>query len=372
MRSYTRPMSRIAALAAFACLALAPSASAAPRVPQGFFGVTVDGALFRPELDQRKQFGLMTRVGVESVIVEINWNFLQPQEDLAPDFARIDRVVGNAARRGMRVMANVLYAPPWAAVDPSSAASPPEPGKYAGFLRALIQRYGPQGSFWSDNPALTPRPIRDWQVWNEPPSKGFWSRQPFQKEYVDLLKAARFGIKITDPGARVVLAGLTFRSWEDITKIYKAGGRGLFDVVSLHPYTKDPADVETIIELVRERMARNGDGAMPVLITELSWPSAKGRSSDDYGYEVTAAQQAVRLRQVLPMLARARKRLRIERVYWHSWLSTDRGRFSFDYSGLRKISGSEIRDKPALAAYRRGVLALEGCRRKGATVKRCG
>ncbi|MEO6496044.1 MAG: hypothetical protein ABIO51_01040 [Solirubrobacteraceae bacterium] len=365
-------MRRTAALIAFACLSFAPSAGAALSVPAGFFGMTVDGALFRADLGQRKQFGLMTRVGVESVITEVNWNFLQPQEDVAPDFTRTDRVVLNAARRGMRIMANVVYAPPWAATDPSSAASPPEPTKYAIFLRALIQRYGPEGSFWGEHPGLTPRPIRDWQVWNEPPSKGFWSEQPFQKEYVELLKAARFGVKVTDPGARVVLAGLTFRSWEDIAKIYKAGGQGLFDAVSLHPYTRDPADVKTIIKLVREQMGRNGDGKLPVLITELSWPSAKGKSKDDYGYEVTPAQQAVKLRRVLPLLAEARKRLRIERVYWHSWLSIDRGRFSFDYSGLRTIAGSEIRDKPALAAYRKGVLALEGCRRKGATVKRCG
>jgi hypothetical protein len=269
-------------------------------------------------------------------------------------------------------MANVLYAPRWAAVDPASAASPPQPGKYAGFLRTLIQRYGPDGAFWAAHPGVAALPIRDWQVWNEPPSKGFWSKQPFAKRYVDLLKAARFAIKLTDPGARVVLAGLTWRSWEDIAKIYKAGGQGLFDAVSLHPYTKRPVDVVAIIQAVRKVMAANGDGALPVLVTELSWPSAKGRSRDHYGYEVTPAEQAARIREVLPLLARARTRLRLERVYWFSWLSSDTGRYTFDYSGLRTIRGTTIRDKPGLAAFRSGALALEGCRAKGRTAKRCG
>lgn len=372
MRSYTRPMRRTAALAALLCLLAASAAEAAPRVPMGFFGMSVDGAMFRTDIDQRREFGVMTRVGVESIITEVNWNFLQPQEGVPPDFTRTDRVVGNAARRGMRVMANVLYSPRWAAVDPGNGASPPEPAKYATFLRTLIQRYGPQGSFWTENPTLTRRPIRDWQVWNEPPSKGFWSKQPFARDYVELLKAARFAIKVTDPRARVVLAGLTWRSWEDIGKIYRAGGQGLFDAVSLHPYTTRPIDVTAIVKAVRNEMSRNGDGRLPVLITELSWPSAKGRSRDDYGYEVTPRQQAQRITEVLPILVAARKRLHIERVYWFSWLSTDRGRFTFDYSGLRTITGTTIRDKPALAAYRRGVLAHEGCRRKGATVKRCG
>jgi hypothetical protein len=358
--------------AVIAGLLAAPAAGAAPRVPFGFFGVSVEGALFQPEVDLPREMGLMTRVGVEAIIAEVNWNFLQPHEDQPPNFHRTDRVVLNAARRGMTVMANVLYAPKWAAVDPRHGASPPEPGPYAGFLRALVQRYGPAGSLWAEHPGVTPRPIRDWQVWNEPPSQGFWSLQPFQKRYVELLRAARFGIKITDPGARVVLAGLTWRSWEDLGKIYKAGGHGLFDAVSLHPYTVRPADVKYIVKLNRRVMARNGDGALPVLITELSWPSGKGKSKDDYGYEVTPKEQAVRLSQVLPMLAEARTRLKIERVYWHSWLSTDRGRFTFAYSGLRTIRGTKIHDKPALAAYRKGVLALEGCKRKGTTVARCG
>lgn len=372
MRSYTRPMRRTAALAALLCLLCAGTAGAAQRVPFGFFGMTVDGPMFRHDVDQAREFGRMTRVGVEAVNTEVNWNFLQPHEDQPPDFARTDKVVRNAARRGMTTMMTVLYAPAWAAVAPGKGASPPEPSKYAVFLRELIQRYGPDGSFWATHPTLPKLPVRDWQVWNEPPSKGFWSEQPFQKDYVELLKAARFAIKVTDPGARLVLAGLTWRSWEDIVKIYKAGGQGLFDAVSLHPYTKRPQDVLAIVDAVRKAMARNGDAALPVLITELSWPSAKGRSRDRYGYEVTPRQQKAKLAQVLPMLARARTRLHIERVYWFSWLSTDRGRFTFDYSGLRTIAGTRIRDKPALAAYRSGVLALEGCTKKGRTVARCG
>ena len=365
-------MRLIGTLAALAVLALASPAGAAQRVPFGFFGVSVDGPLFRTDVDQAREFGLMARVGAESVITEVNWNFLQPQEDQPPNWTRIDRVVGNAARRGMRVMANVLYSPLWAAQDTKSGASPPDPNKYAAFLRLLIQRYGTNGAFWSAHPTLPVLPMLDYQVWNEPPSKGFWSLQPFQKRYVKLLQAARFAIKVTDPHAREVLAGLTWRSWEDLEKIYQAGGKGLFDVVSLHPYTVRPPDVKYIVKLNRRVMVKHGDGKLPVLITELSWPSAKGKTKDKYGYEVTPKEQAAKLAQVLPLLAEARTRLHIERVYWHNWVSSDLGDRTFDYSGLRQIRGRKITDKPALAAYRRGVLALEGCKRKGSTSKRCG
>ncbi|MDX6665681.1 MAG: polysaccharide biosynthesis protein PslG [Solirubrobacteraceae bacterium] len=365
-------MRLIAAAAVLVGLIAASPAGAAQRVPYRFFGVSVDGAMLAPSIDQAHEFGVMTKVGVEAITVEVNWNFLQPKQDRPPNYSRVDRVMLNAARRGMTALADVLYAPKWASVDPTKGASPPKPGPYAEFLRALVQRYGPEGSLWAAHPEVTPSPIRDWQVWNEPPSTGFWSAQPFQKRYVALLRYARFAIKGTDAGARVVLAGLTFKSWEDLGKIYAAGGKGLFDVVSLHPYTLEPANVKYIVKLNRRVMQQHGDGAMPIMITELSWPSAKGKSSQHYGYEVTPKEQAQKLAAVLPMLAAARKRLGIERVYWFSWLSTDRGHFTFDYSGLRTVRGTKVFDKPALAAYRKGALALEGCKRKGATVARCG
>ncbi|MFL5845357.1 MAG: cellulase family glycosylhydrolase [Solirubrobacteraceae bacterium] len=365
-------MRRTAALVAFLCLLAAPSAGAATRVPFGFFGMSVEGALFRHDVDQAQEFGQMTHAGVESVLTEVNWNFLQPREDEEPDFTRIDRVVLNAAQRGMRVMTNVLYAPRWAAVDKSEPASPPDPQKYAQFLIKLVKRYGPNGGFWLFHPEVKAQPIRDWQVWNEPPSTGFWSIQPFANRYVELLKAARFAIKATDPTARVVLAGLTFKSWEDIEKIYKAGGQGLFDVVSLHPYTKRPQDVLAIVQAVRKVMGAYGDARLPVLITELSWPTAKGKRSNNYGYEVTPKQQAARIREVVPLLVGARKRLRIERVYWFSWLSTDKPGSTFDFSGLRRITGTKITSKPGLAAWRSSTLRYEGCAAKGATAKRCG
>src|SRR5205085_8385259 len=108
---------------------------------------------------------------------------------------------------------------------------------YADFLTAAIGRYGPKGTLWAEHPEVARRPIRDWQVWNEPSHEGFWSIQPFAERYVSLLRAARTAIKSADPGGRVVLAGLVYDSWTQLGLLYKAGARGLFDVLSLHPYT---------------------------------------------------------------------------------------------------------------------------------------
>ena len=104
-----------------------------------------------------------------------------------------------------------------------------------------------------------------------------------------LLRAAHTAIKAADPGARVVLAGLTFKSWQDLDTLYKAGIHGLFDAVSLHPYTLRVQDVIAIIQQNRIVMRRHGDGGKPILVTELSWPSAKGVTHQHYGYEADRA-----------------------------------------------------------------------------------
>src|SRR3954452_20754027 len=228
-----------------------------------------------------------------------------------------------AAARRMPVMAIVVFAPPWGAVDPSNLASPPKPKPYAAYLRAAIARYGPRGSFWRDHPRVPRDPVRDWQVWNEPSHAGFWSVQPFAKRYVAVLRAARSAIRGADPHARIVLAGLVYDSWTQLDKFYRAGARVLFDALSLHPYTRELRNVIVVLRRDRAVLDHHGGRRIPILITELSWPSSVGKADSRYGYEVTERGQAVKLRDALPELAKVRRSLRLERVYWYSWLSAD-------------------------------------------------
>lgn len=351
----------------------AASAPAAPRVPQGFLGVAADGPMFDPGFDVAGELGRMTRAGVESIVTEVNWAAEQPARGRPPDFSRTDRIVLEAARRRIGVLAVVVYAPGWAAVRADDLASPPKPAAYARFQRRLIARYGPRGSLWAQHPGVPRLPVRDWQVWNEPSHGGFWSVQPFARGYVRLLRAAHRAIRAADPGARVVLAGLVYDSWRQLGDLYAAGARGLFDAVSLHPYTRRVDDVVRVLKRVRGVLDRHRDRRVPLLVTELSWPSSVGRAQSRYGYEVTEAQQAAKLREALPRLAALRARLRLQRVYWFTWVSRDADPvYPFDYAGLRKLTPGGLRSKPALAAYRRTALRLEGCARKGRTARRCG
>jgi hypothetical protein len=171
------------------------AAPASARVPHGWLGVVADGPLTATANPFDAEWDLMTANGVETVRTAFYWSEAQPRADVA-DWAAYDPVVAAAARRRLSVMPIVHRTPPWAAERPGDIASPPrDPATYAAFLTALVGRYGPSGSFWNEHPELPRMPIRDWQIWNEPNLTRYWTKQPFARSYVRLLRAAHAAIR---------------------------------------------------------------------------------------------------------------------------------------------------------------------------------
>lgn len=364
----------------------APSADAAPkRVPQGFVGTMLDRVLDAPGFDMRREIGTMVRSGVETLRFSFQWDTAQPYasfDDVPPgeadrfrdvggvptDFSLGDRAVGAAARRGLAVLPSVVATPRWARLRPGFPTSPPaDTATYAAYMSALVDRYGPRGTFWEENPSLPRRPVRSWQIWNEPNLRAFWSEQPkFGPSYVALLRDARRAIKREDPGARIVLAGLSNFSWVDLAQIYRQpGARRLFDQVAVHPYTKNPRGLVTILERVRRTMRRYGDARKSLVVTEFSFPASRGKVKG-FGFETTRRGQARNVARALTLLARERRRLRIRAVYHYTWATADRpAESSFSYAGLRRLTGSgRTVAKPAFQTFRRTALRLERCRVK--------
>ena len=145
---------------------------------------------------------------------------------------------------------------------PGTIAIPQDDAPYAAYLSALVKRYGPTGTYWADNPTLPKRPIREWQIWNEPNFTYYWPTRPFAPSYMALVKAAHTAIKQADPGAKVVLAGMPNDAWNYLQKIYNVPHAGrYFDVVAAHPYTVIPSNVILFLQKMRAVMKRNGDAA---------------------------------------------------------------------------------------------------------------
>lgn len=344
-------------LAIAACLAalLGLPAGAAAKVPSGWLGVGIGEDLpARPDLLDG-EFALMAGTGARTARVTFDWNVAQPFADWAPWLGQTDAIVLAAARHGVTVLPTVVGAPGWASDEPPDGTyvlTPRDPEEYAAWLRVLVARYGPAGSLWAEHPDVRPRPIRAWQVWNEPNLTRYW-RGPWADGYVRLLRAAHAAVKAADPGAKVVLAGLPNYSWMALMALYQRGAGGYFDVVALHPYTRQLRNLVALVEANRRVMRARGDARKEVWVTELGWPAAAGRARD-VGFNVSTAQQVRLLRGAVRELARARTRLRVGRVLWYSWLSRGSGRTDpFAYSGLRYLtSAGGVRSTPALGAFR--------------------
>jgi hypothetical protein len=335
-------------------------------------------------IDLDTQLDLMISSGVQTMRVPIDWASMQPYQrwsqvpldqqsqftnvgGIPTNFQLLDQIAAEAARRGMTLMPMIIDAPGWDAIRSKIGvvAIPRRDGPYASFVAALVARYGPGGTFWAglSGPQL---PIRMWQIWNEPNIPAFWPQQPFARGYVPLLKAAHDAIKRADPGAKVVQAGLPNFSWRALKRIYAVpGARRLFDVVAVHPYTKTPQGVITILGFVRAVMNQAGDFGKPMIADEISWPSSLGQTIHNTGYDfaTTEAGQARDISQLLPMLGRDRRSLRLQGFYWYTWVSVEQPNgLAFDYSGLLKvINGDQLVEKPALKAFTRAALGLERC-----------
>jgi len=376
-------------------LLLGGSAVASRRaVPFGFLGVMADGILLNPKVSLNSEMTQMVRTGVESVRVGVYWSAVQPyasaaqvpaavasqyplQNGVPTDWSASDQFYAAAAAHGLQVLPVILQAPAWARKDPTQEWSPPaDPNAYGQFVGLVVQRYGPNGTFWAAHPNLRPDPSNQWQIWNEPAggttaNSGslFWADpEPFQLPYIAMLRASRTAIKAADPQGQVVLAGLFGRSWIALQSLYQDGARGLFDAVAINIFTRYPQNVILALKYNRDVMDRFGDKSLPLLATEFSWPSALGHVPEatdrNYGYDTTLAGQAANLTSVLKLMVANRTALNLQQVFWYTWLTRDAALdSSFEYAGLRHLNQTtlKITPKPAQGAYRQAAEQLEGC-----------
>jgi hypothetical protein len=344
------------ALLAAVIAALCLPAGAAASLPRDFFGVMANGPLDAPTFALDAESAAMRSAGVQTERMEIAWDLVEAQKGQY-DFALTDRKMLAAARAGIDVLALIVRSPAWPPRHPGQPfSSPRDPADYVAFAQVLVARYGPGGSLWSEHPEVAARPVRAWQVWNEPNLAVYWSEQPFMRGYSRLLGAAYAAIKRADPGATVVMAGLANFSWRDLERLFAKGGAKLrFDVAAVHPFSGRPSNAVKIVGLNRKVLDRHGARRKPIWLTELTWSSAKGKKQKlTQNWETTEAGQALRLRQAYRLFVRARRALLLERIYWYTWITIDRDSpNSFDYSGLRtqRADGSVV-DKPAASAFR--------------------
>jgi len=246
-------------------------------VPPLFYGVNWDGRIADGVYATRQRtWDDMPRVGAEAVRTPFLWANAQPERDGGFLFKRTDELMTLAAVRRLDLLPIVTLAPRWARTGDHRYSPPSDPKDYDAYLRALIGRYGPNGSFWKQHHHLPRRPIREWQIWNEPNVRAFWhpkNKKRWAEEYGKLLRPAFRAVRRYDPRAKVVLAGLANYSWSSLDRLYRTAGiHGKFDVADVHPFTARKHGVVEIVRRFKRVLSRHGDGSKPVWVGELGLP----------------------------------------------------------------------------------------------------
>lgn len=311
-----------------------------PRVPPSFVGVVSDDALWGTDADPTRA-GTMRAIaglGIGTLRVPFMWSRFEPRPG-EYDFDLYDGFMEQAARAGLDVLP-VLFDPPSfrssrPAVGARSGVYPPaDNGAFAAFAGRLVGRYGPSGVFWAERPDLPRRPIRAWQVWNEPNLRQYWPAGPSPAAYVALLRAVGPAIRAADPGAEVVSAGLNESETgiplaRFLSGMYRAGARGSFTALGVHPYGPTANSVVAQLDRARKVMRRHRDRA-GIRVTEIGWatggPSVRRRVSE--------RAQAKLTRTTLTRLLRLRRSFRLRGVCLFNWRDAPRSPGNGDHWGL--------------------------------------
>jgi hypothetical protein len=300
-----RASRRLAALLAVAALAIPAASAHAAGGPLG--GVNIPGLshLSTPS-DIDHAIATASRLHARVVRVDFGWSLLEPNgPSLDPQaLARADRLVEDASRAGIKVVATVASTPCWASSAPAAilkgcasgrtangagAWPPRDPSTYAAFLTALVQRYGTK--------------LTAIEVWNEPDqsNEDYFAGPDKAQNYARVLRAAYGAVKAANPGVLVLGGSLVGSNGVFLRALYAAGIKGYYDGLSVHYYHLTLASVRAI----REVQVANGD-TKPLWLDEFGWASCwPHRKIEQEQACVTRAIQATNLRDSIRQMARA-------------------------------------------------------------------
>jgi hypothetical protein len=288
-------MRRVVLVVGMGLLVLAPAAHA--DLPRSFVGVYDEGT---------DGLADQARLGVGIVRRPFDWSRVERE-----GWPAYDDYVARAATAGVSVLPVLIRRP---------ELGPPRSNEaYAEFVGEAVRRYGPRGSFWLAHPEVPFLPIHAWQVWNEPNIPNWWRGGVSARKYVRPLRVAARAIRAADPGAEVVAAGLPnsnlgvpFLRYLD--RMYRAGARGVFDTLAIHPYSRGVPGLLALAERARALMNRWHDRSR-LWITEFGWSTG----GDASAFRVSERGQADRIAASLSALIGERRALRLRGFVLFKW-----------------------------------------------------
>jgi polysaccharide biosynthesis protein PslG len=336
-----------------ALLGIGASAASAEQV-----GVVSDitWGTSRGEVDQT--ISLLKESGAKWIRANVPWNAIEANGKGVLDtsyLSNVDYAIEKARAAGLEVEVPIADGVPyWASADPHKYQDasgyhynrfyrPSSFQDYAEFVAFVVNRYKGMG-------------VHVYEVWNEPNNAAFWPSGPNAGVYAEMLEATYPAIKQADPGSTVLMGGLSKNDYNFLQALYEAGAGHYFDAVNVHPYAgsvdptlcwKQPGGSENAVdafcgvEAVYNTMARNGDSAKKIWLTEFGYSTCSG------SYCVSEAQQAEYLTKAY---RKAAGWPYVQALFWYQMRNW--GSSSSEWTDNLGLLRSDFTAKPAYAAFR--------------------
>lgn len=355
----SRPRGGAALAALVAALALAQPAQAAE------VGVVGDITWGQPRADVDREIELLRAAGVQWIRANVNWAGLEPDQKGKINtwlLAEYDYAIDKARAAGIEVLMPISDGVPyWASADPAKYVDgsgkrryqvtyrPANASDYGDIVRFVVERYSARG-------------VHAYQIWNEPNHGRFWPSGPKASEYVPMLRAGYEAVKAVDPGATVVLGGLSKSDFYYLEDVYRAGGGPYFDAVAVHPYTYgvDPTvawngvhsweDKKRIsinafpaIQEIKRSMDAFGDAHKKVWLTEFGYSTTTGDGGVSPQTQAEFLTKAYRYVERFPW---------VETLFWYAARNSPFYDDADTYEGRFGLTATDFTPKPSYAALR--------------------
>jgi polysaccharide biosynthesis protein PslG len=315
--------------------AVAPTTAVeAKKVPKGFFGLAQGG------VTDAKDFKKMGDIKVRTYRLSVTWRAVEPQADVY-NWSHIDGQVGALAKNGITPVISIWGSPSWA-TGSGYLGVPPLKGTakdaWKSFLKTLVNRYKKGGEYWRTNPSVPKKPVKFWQIWNEPNLPKYFTKPGSNppksvpktaKSYAKLVKSSDKAISKADKHGKIVLAGLSskvkkkkldpnhfIKKFLKTKKITKR-----FDAAALHPYAPKISKYKSRVSKFRKAMKKAGGKKKGIWLTEVGWGSKHGHGSLNKG----KSGQAKLLKKAFKVTLKNRKKWKIDHAFWYDWRDPPRG-----------------------------------------------
>lgn len=244
--------------------------------------------------DSQTLVNKVTALGMSWVKLQVLWHDVEPTKGQL-DFAALDVIVDALEANDLNILLTVTSAPTWARVSTDENGPPDNFADFGAFMTALAQHYTARAQAY--------------EIWHEPNLRREWNSTVHAisaNNYIELLRVGYNAVKVTDPQAVVISAGLAPTGYNDgvnaindrlfLRGLYAAGLSAVSDAVGAHPkgwanppdsvccsasvgvttHYQDPSFyfLNTLNDY-RQIMVENNDGSTPVWVTEFGWGTSE-------------------------------------------------------------------------------------------------